>query len=208
MCAHARIRITRGEEVDERPVDGGRRGLRGACIADEVVMVAQACHESIEQLSGGGDLRSVVGERIAEAQAGEGGDHQMEGNCILAVIDIGLGEQFHQVSKRKVREGKRWNEQKRDGVGGMVLGRHVDEVHTERRGRVGPGAGDGDGGSELRRLVQKGLLVAPRILLQPEVDEWLDLRLGLPPVLRNGLRALVWKARELKLLAGKLEVLA
>lgn len=65
MRAHARLGVVRGQPVDHPEVDGSRREVARSGTSDEVLGVAKAAHQSVEDRGGGGDGGDVGWEGVA-----------------------------------------------------------------------------------------------------------------------------------------------
>lgn len=128
MGANTRIRIVRGQMVDELPVDLGRGHLRCSRVGSEVLVIPEAFHESVEHICRRRNLRDVVGEWVAEAEPRKGRDHQVKWLMVGCIIR--LGKQVDEVREGEVREGKRGYQQKWQGI--ALRGRNMNEVESQR----------------------------------------------------------------------------
>lgn len=118
----------RGQVIDELPVNLGRRHLRRSGIGNEIPLISEACHESVQHICCCRDRRSVVGERIAEAEPREGWDHQVKSLVVGCIFR--LGKQVDDMCEGKVRKGERGYQQKRQRI--AMGGRNMDAVESQR----------------------------------------------------------------------------
>ena len=163
MNPEARISKPLSQETAQVVVDVGGAVLPGARAGREVERVAQALHQDVEDLGRGLEHAVRRRERIAESQAGYGGDDDVEG----VLVGRGLEERFPERGlKTQVREWEAGYQEQRGGVG---VGRaHVEKVYPERTSSVAYF----DGGAELREdVIQVRLLGAPGIGFEPVVSE-------------------------------------